>query len=134
MRLYPPAAHLAREAIAEDFLAGWRIPSGTVVSTPPYVVHRHRTLWKNPDDFDPSRFLPGEREKIDRYAYIPFGAGPRVCIGQAFAMQAGLIVLAHLLRQVRLDLFPGHPVALQQRVTLRPKYGMRMIVRRREAR
>ena len=132
MRLYPPAAHLGREAIAEDWLAGHRIPAGTVVSVPPYVLHRHRALWKNPDDFDPSRFLPGEREKIDRYAYLPFGAGPRVCIGQAFAMQEGAIVLAHLLRRVRLDLFPGHPVELQQRVTLRPKFGMRMVVRRRE--
>jgi len=134
MRLYPPAAHLGREAIAEDWLGGVRVPAGTVVSIPPYVVHRHRKLWKNPDDFDPGRFLPGEREKIDRYAYIPFGAGPRVCIGQAFAMQEGLIVLAHLLRRVRLDLFPGHPIALQQRITLRPKYGMKMIVRRRETR
>ena len=87
------------------------------------MLHRHKTLWRNPDDFDPSRFLPGEREKIDRYAYIPFGAGPRVCIGQAFAMQEGLIVLAHLLRRLRLDLFPGHPVELQQRITLRPRTG-----------
>jgi cytochrome P450 len=131
MRLYPPAANLVREAIGEDWLAGHRIPAGTIVSISPYVLHRHRTLWRNPDDFDPSRFLPGEREKIDRYAYIPFGAGPRVCIGQAFAMQEGLIVLAHYLRRVRLDLFPGHPVALQQRITLRPRHGMRMIVRRR---
>jgi cytochrome P450 len=131
MRLYPPAANLVREAISEDWLAGFRIPAGTIVSVSPYVLHRHRTLWKNPDDFDPSRFLPGEREKIDRYAYIPFGAGPRVCIGQVFAMQEGLIVLAHLLKRVRLDLFPGHPIALQQRITLRPRYGMRMIARKR---
>ncbi len=131
MRLYPPAANLVREAISEDWLAGWRVPSGTVVSVSPYVVHRHKTLWSHPDDFDPSRFLPGMREKIDRYAYIPFGAGPRVCIGQAFAIQEGLIVLAHLLKRVRLDLFPGHPVALQQRITLRPRDGMRMIAKRR---
>ncbi len=134
MRLYPPAANLSREAIAEDWLAGHRIPAGTVVLTPPYVLHRHKTLWRNADDFDPSRFLPGEREKIDRYAYIPFGAGPRVCIGQAFAMQEGLIVLAHLLGRVRLDLFPGHPVGLQQRITLRPTHGMRMVLRPRTAR
>ena len=133
MRLYPPAANLSREAIAEDWLGGHRIPAGTVVLIPPYVLHRHKTLWRNPDDFDPSRFLPGEREKIDRYAYIPFGAGPRVCIGQAFAMQEGLIVLAHLIGRVRLDLFPGHPVGLQQRITLRPSQGMRMVLRPRTA-
>jgi cytochrome P450 len=131
MRLYPPAANLVREAISEDWLAGFRIPAGTIVSISPYVLHRHRTLWKNPDDFDPSRFLPGEREEIDRYAYIPFGAGPRVCIGQAFAIQEGLVVLAHLLKRVRLDLFPGHPIALQQRITLRARHGMRMILRKR---
>ena len=131
MRLFPPAANLVREAISEDWLAGFRIPAGTIVSISPYVLHRHKTLWRNPDEFDPSRFLPGEREKIDRYAYIPFGAGPRVCIGQSFAMQEGLIVLAHVLKRVRLDLFPGHPVALQQRITLRPRHGMRMIVRQR---
>ena len=132
MRLYPPAANLVREAIGEDWLAGVRVPAGTVVSISPYVLHRHRTLWRNPDHFDPSRFLPGEREKIDRYAYIPFGAGPRVCIGQAFAIEEALIVLAHLLSRVRLDLFPGHPVGLQQHITLRPSQGMKMIKRTRE--
>ena len=131
MRLYPPAANLVREAISQDWLAGFRIPAGTIVSVSPYVLHRHRTLWRNPDDFDPARFLPGHREKIDRFAYIPFGAGPRVCIGQAFAIQEGLIVLAQLLGRVRLDLFPGHPIALQQRITLRPRHGMRMLLRRR---
>ena len=132
MRLYPPAANLVREAISEDWLGGFRIPAGTIVSVSPYVLHRHKTLWRDPDHYDPSRFLPGEREKIDRYAYLPFGAGPRVCIGQAFALQEGVIVLAHLLRRVRLDLFPGHPVALQQRITLRPRDGMRMVARRRQ--
>jgi cytochrome P450 len=106
MRLYPPAALLTREAISEDWLAGHRVPAGTVVSISPYVLHRHKTLWRDPDAFDPSRFLPGAREKIDRYAYLPFGAGPRVCIGQAFAMQ-------------------------EQRITLRPRFGMKMIARRR---
>jgi cytochrome P450 len=131
MRLYPPAALLTREAISEDWLAGHRVPAGTVVSISPYVLHRHKTLWRDPDAFDPSRFLPGAREKIDRYAYLPFGAGPRVCIGQAFAMQEGLIVLAHYLRRLRFDLMPGHRVELQQRITLRPRFGMKMIARRR---
>ena len=132
MRLYPPAALLTREAISEDWLAGFRVPAGTIVSISPYVLHRHKTLWRDPDAYDPSRFLPGAREKIDRYAYLPFGAGPRVCIGQAFAMQEGLIVLAHYLRRLRFDLVPGHKVELQQRVTLRARFGMRMTARRRD--
>lgn len=131
MRLFPPAAMLSREAISEDWLSGVRIPAGTVISVSPYLLHRHRRLWENPDDFDPGRFLGERREKIDRYAYLPFGAGPRVCIGMAFALQEGVILLAHLLRAFRFDLAPGHVVQLQQRVTLRPTNGMRMQVRRR---
>ena len=89
MRLYPPAAMLSRQAIADDELAGVHIPAGAVISVSPYVLHRRRGLWDNPDAFDPSRFLGERRERIDRFAYIPFGAGPRVCIGMAFAMQEG---------------------------------------------
>ena len=131
MRLYPPAATLSREAIGEDWLAGARIPAGTTVTVAPYLLHRHRRLWKDPDAFDPERFLGANRDAIDRYAYIPFGAGPRVCIGMSFALQEAVIVLAHLLGAFRFELLPGHVVEPVQRVTLRPRYGMRMIVRRR---
>jgi len=131
LRLYPPAALLSREAIGEDWLAGVRIPAGTVVTVAPYVLHRHRRLWRDPDHFDPSRFLGAERERIDRWAYMPFGAGPRICIGMSFAMQEALIVLAHLLKARRFDLMPGQEVEPQQRVTLRPRFGMRMLARRR---
>jgi cytochrome P450 len=127
MRLFPPAALLSREAIGEDWLGGVRIPAGAIVTIAPYILHRHRTLWRDPDAFDPDRFLGPNREKIDRYAYIPFGAGPRVCIGMAFAMQEAVVVLAHLLRTFRFDLLAGHVVHPQQRVTLRPRHGMRMI-------
>ena len=133
MRLFPPAALLSRECISEDWLAGVRIPAGAVVTVAPYLLHRHKSLWKDPELFNPDRFLGANRDAIDRYAYIPFGAGPRVCIGMAFAQQEALIVLAHLLRSFRFELAPGHVVALQQRVTLRPRNGMRMIVRRRKA-
>ncbi len=102
MRLYPPAATLSREAIGEDWLAGARIPAGTTVTVAPYLLHRHRRLWKDPDAFDPERFLGANRDAIDRYAYIPFGAGPRVCIGMSFALQEAVIVLAHLLARVSL--------------------------------
>ena len=95
------------------------------------MLHRRRGLWDDPDAFDPSRFLGERRERIDRFAYIPFGAGPRVCIGMAFAMQEAIIILANLLRAFRFDFVAGHPVTAQQRVTLRPRGGMKMHVRRR---
>lgn len=133
MRLYPPAAILSREAIDADVLAGRRIRAGTVVTIAPFLLHRHRTLWRDPDAFDPSRFLGEERETIDRFAYIPFGAGPRVCIGQGFAMSEGVIALAHLLKAFRFDLADNHPVEPVQRITLRPKHGMRMTMAERAA-
>jgi cytochrome P450 len=134
LRLYPPAAMLARQAIKDDEILGRRIPAGTVVAISPYVLHRRRGLWDNPDAFDPSRFLGERRERIDRFAYIPFGAGPRVCIGMPFAIEEAIIILANLLRTFRFELVDGHPVMPQQRVTLRPRGGMKMHVRRREGR
>ena len=131
MRLYPPAAILSREAIDDDDLAGRRIPAGTVVTVSPFLLHRHQLLWEEPGVFNPGRFLGAQRELIDRYAYIPFGAGPRVCIGMGFAMLEALILLGYLLREFRFDLAPGHPVAPVQRVTLRPRFGMKMFMRRR---
>ena len=133
LRLYPPAANLSREAIGPDVLAGRRISPGTVVTVSPFLLHRHRLLWRDPDAFDPDRFLGPNRDAIDRYAYIPFGAGPRVCIGMGFAMLEMMTVLGHLLRAYRFDLAPGHPVTPVAHVTLRPAQGMKMILRRREA-
>ena len=132
LRLYPPAAMLARQAIEDDKLGDVRIPAGTVVTISPFVLHRRRGLWDHPDAFDPLRFLGQQRDRIDRFAYIPFGAGPRVCIGMAFAIQEGIILLAHLLRSFRFDLVEGHPVMPLQRVTLRPREGMKMHVKRRD--
>ena len=131
LRLYPPAATLSREAIGPDHIMGRTIRAGTTVVIAPWVLQRHKLLWANPDLFDPSRFLPGARETIDRFAYLPFGAGPRVCIGQSFAVQEATIILATILRHYRLDLAPGHVVTPQQRVTLRPKGGLPMMLHRR---
>ena len=129
MRLYPPVPFLSRAAIADDRVAGFRIPRGSLVMIAPYVLHRHRTLWSDPDGFDPDRFMPARRESIDRFAYLPFGAGPRVCIGASFSLQEAVIVLAAVTRTVRLDLVPGHTVVPLQRVTLRPEGGLPMTVR-----
>ncbi|WP_349371183.1 cytochrome P450 [Salinarimonas sp.] len=128
MRLYPPAAFMSREAIKEDRIEGLRLPAGSIVMIAPWVVHRHKLLWDDPDVFDPGRFLSPRRETIDRYAYLPFGAGPRVCIGNTFSMQEALIALAETVRLVRLDLDPAHRIEPVQRVTLRPRGGLPMRV------
>jgi cytochrome P450 len=127
-RLYPPIGAISRQALAADELAGQPIKRGTMVVIAPYVLHRHRALWTNPHVFDPSRFLPGAREAIDRFAYLPFGVGPRICIGATFAMQEAAIVLATIMRNFNLELAPGHAVWPVQKVTLRPRGGLPMLV------
>ncbi|WP_051953242.1 cytochrome P450 [Methylocapsa aurea] len=131
MRLYPPAATMSRQAIGPDDLAGKRIRKNTLVMVSQWVLHRHRLLWDDPESFDPRRFLPGAREKIDRFAYLPFGAGPRVCIGASFAMQEAAILLAHIMRSFRLDLKKNHLVTPVQHITLRPANGLPMMLRHR---
>jgi cytochrome P450 len=108
MRLYPPVASMSRQAIGPDDLAGKRIRKGSLVMVSQWVLHRHRLLWDKPDCFDPRRFLPGSREKIDRFAYLPFGAGPRVCIGASFSLQEAAIVLAHIMRSFSFELKKNH--------------------------
>ncbi|MGI8527271.1 MAG: cytochrome P450 [Pseudolabrys sp.] len=84
------------------------IKAGTVVVIAPYVLHRHRALWCKPDRFAPNRFLGDLRRKIDRFANLPFGVGPRICIGATFAIQEASIVIATMMRHFRLELAPGH--------------------------
>lgn len=131
MRLYPPVASLSREALGPDDLCGRRIRKGALIIVSPYVLHRHKLLWRDPDSFDPSRFLPGARDKIDRFAYLPFGVGPRVCIGAAFSLQEAAIVLATLMRRFELLPVAGFKVEPVQRITLRPGNGMQLILQRR---
>lgn len=124
LRLYPPVPTLSREAIEEDVVAGASIPKGSLVLISPYVLHRHRTLWDKPDLFVPDRFMPEQRESIDRFQFLPFGAGPRVCIGAGFAMQEAVLALAMFTHRLRVRVPPGHAVEPVQRVTLRPAGGM----------
>jgi cytochrome P450 len=131
LRLYPPAPFVSRDSIGPDRIGPIDIRAGTSVLISPWLIQRHRTLWDAPDYFDPERFAPGNREKIHRFAYIPFGAGPRICIGMGFAMQEALIVLGQVLARYRLTLVPGHPVVPLGRLTLRPAHGMRMRLERR---
>src|SRR6202023_1770938 len=134
MRLYPPVASMSRQAIGPDDLAGKRIRKGSLVVVSQWVLHRHRLLWEKPDCFDPRRFLPGSREKIDRFAYLPFGAGPRVCIGASFSLQEAAIILAYIMRSFSLELKKNHVVKPVQRITLKPQGGLPMTLRRQGSR
>ncbi|QRM30870.1 cytochrome P450 [Microvirga sp. VF16] len=126
IRLYPPAPYISRTAIHDDRIGELEIPADSMVAISPYVLHRHRRLWDESDAFRPERFLPGNRSRIDRFAYLPFGAGPRVCIGASFSLQEAVIVLATIARSMRLDLVEGHEVTPVQRITLRPRGGLPM--------
>lgn len=131
LRLYPPAPSINREAIAEDRYQDLTIVKGAQVLVMPWTVHRHRALWDNPDAFIPSRFHPGNRETLDRYQYLPFGAGPRVCIGATFAMQEAVIALAILLSRFRFDTLPETKPWPVQKLTTQPQGGLPMRVTRR---
>ena len=131
LRLYPPIAAISRVAIEADEIAGALVRAGTMVIVSPYVVHRHRRLWTNPELFDPSRFLGDARMQIHRYGYLPFGAGPRICIGAAFALQEASLLLSAIVRNFTLCLPTGHEVEPLLRITLRPKGGLPMQIHRR---
>jgi cytochrome P450 len=131
MRLYPPAHTFGRQPIAADEILGHRIPAGAEVLIMPWLLHRKPSLWENPDRFDPERFTPERAAARPRFAYIPFGAGARICIGAVFAMTEAVLMLATIAQRYRLRLKPGHPVEPQGLITLRPRYGLRMELERR---
>ena len=131
IRLYPPIAAISRVATGPDELAGVAIRRGSMVVIAPYVLHRHRRLWTDPDHFDPHRFLGEARATIERFAYLPFGAGMRTCIGSAFALQEAALVLATIMKHFTLKLVPEHRVWPLLRVTLRPAGGLPMTIARR---
>ena len=131
LRLYPPAPSINREPIADDEYKGLKIPRKAQVLVMPWTVHRHRKLWDRPDAFMPERFHPENRDEIDRYQYLPFGAGPRVCIGMSFAMQEAIIALAILLSRYRFDTIAETKPWPVQKLTTQPQGGLPMRVTRR---
>jgi cytochrome P450 len=104
MRLYPPAHTISRTPRADDELCNKRILRGSVVLISPWVLHRHRQLWERPDVFDPERFAPERAAARPRFSYLPFGAGPRICIGAAFAMAEAMLILATIAQRYSLRL------------------------------
>ena len=124
MRLYPPLPVMTRYTAKDVELAGEHIKRGTLIGLPIYVIHRHRKLWDDPDRFDPGRFATERRASYSRYQFMPFGAGPRICIGAAFAFVEATVILATLVRAARFESPPLHEPIPVSRVVLVPKDGM----------
>jgi cytochrome P450 len=132
MRLYPPAHSIGRSAIGEDELGGMRVRPGAHITISIFVVHRNPNLWPDPERFDPERFAPANVGQRHRFAYLPFGGGPRICIGNSFAMAEAQVALATIAQRYRLRLAPGRVVEPIGLITLRPKDGMWMTLEPRE--
>jgi cytochrome P450 len=132
LRLFPTAPVIVRDIVDDIEFDGVSIPAGTIGIIPIYAIHRHRSYWHDPDRFDPGRFAPDNRSKPTRFQFMPFGAGPRVCIGAAFAMLEATIMLATFIRAARFELCPGFDPQPSARMFLLPKNGMPMRVTLRE--
>lgn len=130
LRLYPPAWLITRRAIEDDQIGGYPVPKGSLIITSPYIVHRQPQAWPQPEAFRPERFL--EEARVPRYAYIPFGGGPRLCIGNNFALLEGPLILATIAQHYRLVPASAKPVEAAPLVTIRPRGGLWMRLEKRE--
>jgi cytochrome P450 len=126
MRLYPGAWVFTRTNLDADKIGGYHIPAHSLIMISPYLTHRLPTFWENPDNFDPERFAQQQVTKRPRYAYYPFGGGPRQCIGEIFALTEMQLIIAMVAQKYRLHLVPGHPVEEEPMFTLRPRHGILM--------
>ncbi|HEX2257631.1 MAG TPA: cytochrome P450, partial [Afifellaceae bacterium] len=124
LRLYPPVAFIPRDATRTETMRDKVVKAGAILFVSPWLLHRHRKLWDRPDEFDPDRFAdPATKESV-RCAYLPFSAGPRVCLGAAFAMQEAVLILACLARDFRFEPVAGHTPRPVSRLTLRSENGI----------
>ncbi len=129
MRLYPPVWILPRLSLAPDEIGGYAVPAGADVLVCPYTLHRHPAFWPEPERFDPQRFAPDRANDRPRYAYIPFGAGPRFCVGNNLGMMEAALVLAVVCRELRLAKVPGRAVVPEPMLSLRVRGGLPVTVR-----
>jgi cytochrome P450 len=133
MRLYPPAWILDREPVEDVVISGFPFKKGSRIFLSPYLTHHNPRWWPEPEHFNPERFTEQNEKQRHRYAYIPFGAGPRVCLGNTFAMMEAILIVATVAQQYRLSLADGQRVEVAAASTLYPKYGMKMVPKTREA-
>ena len=131
LRLYPPAWTMGRTLIADLPVSGYVVPAGATALLSQYVIHHDPRWYPDPWRFDPDRWEPEAIAARPKYSFFPFGAGPRMCVGEDFAWMEGMLVLATIARRWRFHLAPGQTIALDPRITLRPKYGVRMRLDRR---
>ena len=131
IRLFPPAPFFARQPTEDVTVGEWDIPKGSLIVVSTYALHRDPRFFPEPEHFNPDRFAPGWEERISRFAYLPFGGGPRVCIGNGFAMMEARLVLATVAQRCKLLLESNTEIAPKQLVTLRPSHAVRMRVEKR---
>jgi cytochrome P450 len=131
MRLYPPAYVIGRQTLEDYPVRGYVVPAGATVFVSQYVMHRDPRYWFDAGRFDPKRWTADAQARRAKFTYFPFGAGPRVCIGESFAWTEGLLVLATLAQRWQARLVLGHPITPEPLITLRPKFGLRMTLHRR---
>ncbi len=126
MRLYPPAWSLARTAARDFEVGGYLVPAGANVVMSQWIMHRDPRFFPSPEQFDPGRWFEEPTQRLPRFAYFPFGGGPRYCVGASFAMMEATLLLAAIAQRFRLRMVPGHNVVPVPSITLRPKYGIKM--------
>ncbi|MCW1969445.1 MAG: cytochrome P450, partial [Anaerolineae bacterium] len=128
IRLYPPASGATRQPIHDIELGGYQLPKGSNIAISTYVMHRNPEYFADPLKFDPERFSPEREAHIPKYAYLPFGGGPRVCIGNTFAMMEARLIFITILQRYRLSLLTSAAVQAEQLFTIRPKGGLKVKV------
>jgi cytochrome P450 len=131
MRLYPPVWVMGRRAVSGYKVGKYYVPAKSIILLSQYVMHHDERYYPEPEKFDPERWTPEARAARPKYAYFPFGGGPRMCIGEQFAWMESILIIATLAQRWKLRLVPGHPVKLQPLITLRPKHGMKMTIEKR---
>ncbi len=131
LRAYPTVWTIGREATEPVELGGYRIPAGMTIFMPQWVIHRDARWFDDPQAFRPERWADGLMQRIPRYAYFPFGGGPRICIGNNFAMMEATLILATIAQKYRLALAPDADVALLPSMTLRPAHGIKVVLAKR---
>ncbi|MDQ3571340.1 MAG: cytochrome P450 [Actinomycetota bacterium] len=129
MRYYPPAWAIPRVAVRDDSIDGHKIPRGATVIVPVHAIHHDERWWPEPEAFDPNRFMGENARSHHRSAYLPFGGGRRICIGTSFALMEATLIVAMMSQDFTYELVPGHPVEPEATLTLRPRYGLRMVTK-----